>query len=304
MVENSYEPPTSAEMAANQDDETALRLLLAQRRLYKRAKFWLNIRWAGVLVIGLAAPLVSVIVPEWAVWSGAVAGLWLFLGRTLMDFAQANETAKAAAVQEQFDFHVYGMPRSERGFLPSLEDVAALAGKDDQLREAATKSKLTGWYSISETNSPLVTVAICQRTNASYANRLLRRTAVTWTVVSSVWLLILITISIVADLSLLVFLVGVLLPLLPGFLDVVEFIRGIWNAARERSDLCRLIEVRMKDRARPLKAADVFVWQERLFALRRATPQVPDLIYKFQRDVNEQAMHSAARQISDQVREE
>ena len=48
-------------MLAKQDERDALRLLIAQRRLYRRAKRWLGLRWFGMLVIGLAAPVVAVI---------------------------------------------------------------------------------------------------------------------------------------------------------------------------------------------------------------------------------------------------
>ena len=136
-----YTPPSSAEMRERQDEDEALRLLIAQRRLYRRAKRWLGLRLIGMVVIGIGTPVVSVIWPDLTGLAGAVAGLWLFLGRTLFIFAQTSTVAKAAAIQEKFDFLVYGMPGSiDRSVLPSLEEIAKIAGPDARLRDVAQAS--------------------------------------------------------------------------------------------------------------------------------------------------------------------
>src|SRR4051794_14038777 len=117
----TYEPPSSAVMRTRQDDRKALRYLIAQRLLYRKAKRWLGLRWFGMLVIGLVAPLVSVVEPDLAVAAGAVAGAWIFLGRTSLQSLQARKTTAAAATQEQFDFFVFGMPDSvHRSTLPNM----------------------------------------------------------------------------------------------------------------------------------------------------------------------------------------
>lgn len=298
-----YTAPSSDEMLAKQDERDALRLLIAQRRLYRRAKRWLGFRWFGMLVIGLAAPLVAITHPDLAVWVGAVAGLWLFLGRTALVFAQSVTTARAAATQEQFDFYVYGMPSSiERSTLPSLEEIAKIAGADAQLEVVAKEEKLIGWYPIDAADSGVVSVAISQRANASYADRLLRTTAITWGVITAVWAVLLVAASVLADLPLLTFIAGVLLPILPAFLDVVQYVVGIWRAARERGDLSRSVEEKLRGDGGAIEPSDLLVWQERLYSLRTSTPDVPDFIYKLQRKANERAMHSAARQLSEKAK--
>lgn len=298
-----YTPPASAEMVSRQDEPKALRLLIAQRRLYSRAKRWLAIRWFGMLAIGLAAPVVSVIWPRLAVVAGAIAGLWIFLGRTLLVFAQSSATTKAAALQEQFDFYVYGMPQSiERSGMPLMEDISKIAGPDTHLKEMATKEELLGWYSINPQDAGAVTVAISQRANAAYSDSLLRTTAIVWGVATAVWGVILIVISIIARLSLLTFIAGVLLPILPAFLDVVQYVVGVWRSAKDRRDLANSIERRLGDVGETLEGADLLVWQERLYDLRRSAPQVPDRIYKIKRAVNERAMKSAADQLAQRIR--
>lgn len=298
-----YTPPSSAEMRKRQDEDEALRLLIAQRRLYRRAKRWLGLRWFGMLVIGLGAPVMSVIEPDLAVVAGAMAGLWIFLGRTAFVFAQTATGAKAAAIQEQFDFFVYGIPGSiDRSALPSLEEIAKIAGPDTELRNAAQREQLFAWYPIKDSDSGSVTVAISQRANSSYADRLLRATAIVWTIMTVLWLVGLSVASVLAELSLLQFIAGVFLPILPAFLDIVKYVVGIRRAARDRKDLADSIQERLEGTGDAIDGQDLVVWQERLYALRRSTPEVPDFVYKIQRKANELAMHSAARQLGDKAK--
>lgn len=296
-----YNPPNSSAMKARQNEPHALRLLIAQRRMYRRAKRWVAARWLGMIVIGLAAPVISVIWPSLAVVAGAVAGLWLFLGRTLLVLIQASITSKAAAVQEQFDFHVFDMPRATgRSSLPSLEEIAAIAGPDDQVDVVAAKEKLLDWYPINDADAGPVSVAIAQRANASYTDSLLRTTAIAWTAATAIWVVVLVIASLLAGLSLSTFLLGIALPVLPAFLDVVQYVIGVWRSARDRADLARAIEGHLG--AGSVQGDDLLVWQDRMYELRRSAPEVPDLLYKLKRRVNERAMHSAARQLGDKAK--
>jgi hypothetical protein len=299
-----YTPPTSAAMRARQDDTDALRLLIAQRRLHSKSKFWQGLRWAGLLVIGLAAPVVSVTWPGLAVLMGAVAGSWLFLGRTLLEWWVSVLTIRAASIQGAFDLHVFSMPTSVfRSTLPSIEDISKLAGPDPQLRTVAEAEELLGWYPINDADSGRVAVAIAQRANAAYSDRLLRITVIFWVVSSAIWGVFLVVISVIASLSLPTFLAGVLLPVLPASLDLVEYIVSIRRAARDRGDLARSIEDRLKNtRPQGPDGQDLLVWQERMFELRRSSPQVPDWLYRRTRAGNEAAMQSAADQLSRSAR--
>jgi len=293
-----YSPPSSVTIKARQNDLDALRLLIAQRRLYRRAKRWLALRWVGMMVIGIGAPLVSVLGPSLTVACGAVAGVWLFLGRTLLVLAQGSLTSKAAAVQEQFDYYVFQMPdRGNRSMLPSLEDVAEIVGPDDKILSVADRERLLDWYPIETHNDGAVTVAISQRANASYSDRLIRTTAIVWAAGTVVWIVVLVALSVVLDVSLSSFILGIVLPVLPAFLDVIQYLAGVWRSATERRDLAQAIESRLDGPERPVEGKDLLVWQERLFDLRRSSPDVPDFLYKLRRKVNERAMHSAARQL-------
>ena len=276
-------------MAQRQNDVQALKLLIAQRRLYSRAKRWLGLRWAGMLVIGIAAPVVSIIIPALAVWARALAGLWLFLGQTLLTRLQVADTESAAAVQELFDLYVFAMPPLViRSVVPSPEDIAVLAGPDGALTATASKEKLLDWYPLNDADAGFVSVAISQRANVSYADRLLRTTARFSAVVTAAWFIALIVVSTVTGLSLLNFLAGVVLPVLPSALDVVRHIDEIRKAGRDRGDLARTISDELQQSGAAVDPGNLLVWQGQLFDLRTSVPQVPNFVYSIKRKVNEQ----------------
>lgn len=290
-----YEPPESATIAKSQNEDSALTFLLAQRRLYSRAKIAQGARWIGLLVLGVGAPLMSVLWPSLAVAVGAITGAWLFLGRTGLAWVETRYMARAAAVQEEFDLLVFEMPRViERANRPSLEEVALLVHPSGELRAEAEKERLLDWYPIDSTLPGTQSVAICQRSNAAYTERLVRTAVTVWTTATVLWIVLLVVISLIANLTLATFLLGVLFPVLPAMLDVVEYVRNTWLAAKDRADLANTIEARVRG-VEPIAPADLLVWQERMYDLRRGTPQVPDWLYWLTRKRNEAAMRAAAR---------
>lgn len=298
MAVPEYTPPNPAIMQATQNSAAALRLLLTQRRLYRKAKRWLAAKWFGMLVIGLAAPVVSIIYPKLAVAGGALAGLWLFLGRTFITSSISSIAAAGAAVQEQFDFAVFKMPVSiSRSALPSPEDIAKIAGPDDQLSEAVVEERLLDWYPFDVRDSGNTAVAIAQRSNAAYSDSLLRTTAKVWVSASVVWALFLICVSIAFGVGLGSFFLGVLFPLLPAALDVVEYIGRIRSASRERGDLARAIAASLAAPDSMPAGPELLVWQESMFHLRKAPPEVPEIVYRLSRTTNEGAMTRAAKDL-------
>ncbi|MHA6508297.1 S-4TM family putative pore-forming effector [Tessaracoccus sp. Y1736] len=297
-----YAPPTSASILERQVEKDALRLLIAQRRLYSKAKHWQGLRWVGLLALGLAAPVVSVLMPGFAVAAGAAAGLWIFLGRTWITAREVELMTRAAAVQEEFDQYVFSMPTTiSRSALPSPEDIARLAGDDAQLRSVAAKEKLIKWYEIEAHVDGAVSVAISQRANAAYTDRLIRTAVTVWSALAGVWVTTLIVWSMWTGISLPTFLLGVLLPVLPGALDVFEYLSSTRRAARDRADLANTIGSRIGEGPnKPIDGQELLVWQTHLYDLRRTTPQVPDWLYMMTRAKNEAAMGSVARRLGRQ----
>lgn len=299
---DEYSAPSSEWIANAQDTTDAYRLLLAQRKLYSQSKRWLTLRWVGMLLIAIAAPVAAVIWQDFAVVAGAVAGGWIFVGQVWLYRLEQRKVEQAAAVQEVFDHKIFNMPSGTvRSALPSLEELYLLAGRDTELQKNAARKKLTKWYSIDPDQRGMVTIAICQRSNASYSDTLLKMTARIWLAAIVVWIVGLTLVAIWINLSLSDFLLGIFLPVLPAFLDVWQYWRGIRRAAQDRRDLVTTIESKLENDAEQLSAQDLLVWQAQLYNLRRGAPQVPDAIYWLTRSRNEAAMESAAQQLSSDV---
>jgi len=292
-----YVPPTSAAINQRQNDVRALRLLIAQRRLYTRAKRWQGVRWGGLLVLGIGAPFVSLLAPTFAIASGAVAGVWLFAGRTVLTWLETRTMVKAACVQEELDHYLFGMPQTiTRAERPTPEDIALLVSRED-VRSIADRENLIDWYPVDVASPGVVTIAIAQRANASYTDRLIRTTVGVWAAITIIWMAVLIVWGSISGITLSDFLLGALFPVLPAFLDVAEYVVNTWKAARDRADLATTIERRLSTPSATIDGQDLLVWQERLFDLRRTTPQVPNWLYRATRKRNERAMSVAARQL-------
>lgn len=284
-------------MATRQNSDEALRLLLAQRRLHSRAKRWQNLRWIGLLILGVAAPFISVLVPGSAVVVGAVTGLWLFVGRTVLAWFETRTMTRAAAIQEALDLYIFEMPATvKRTSMPSLEDIADLTRAPEGLRTAAESEKLLDWYPIVADHSGAESVAIAQRANASYTGRLTRTAVWVWAGLTLAWLVFLIAWSAASSLSFGAILLGVIFPVLPAVLDVVEYLLSTWRAAQDREDLANTIQSRIEG-GNPILAQELVAWQAQMYDLRRTTPQVPDWLYKLTRNKNEAAMHAAADEL-------
>jgi hypothetical protein len=293
---SDYSPPASATINKRQNGPRALRLLVAQRRLYSRAKLWQGVRWIGLLILGIGAPIISLLVPDIATAAGALTGVWLFIGRTVLSWLEARTMVRAACVQEELDQYLFDMPetivRAER---PPPENIDLLVGGDDIYSIARTE-KLLDWYPIDESVPGRVTVAISQRANAAYTDRLIRTTVTVWASATIAWLAALILWASLTGVTLADFLLGALFPVLPAALEVTEYVVNTWKAARDRSDLASSIASRLSTRSADIEGQDLLVWQERLFDLRRTTPQVPNWLYRLTRRRNERAMKAAARQ--------
>jgi hypothetical protein len=302
----SYVPPSSQSMAAAQNEVTALRLLLAQRRLYSKAKRWALLRSVGFSVVAVAAPLITAIWPDASVAVGAFAGVWIFLSRTAFVSAERYHSSRGAIVQELFDLRIYRMPQlALRQPHVTPEEISRLVGDDDHLQAAVTKQRLRDWYPIDTELSGSATIAIAQRANAAYAERLLRSNAFIWLSLTILWSVIAVIISLLLGFSLATFLLGVALPLLPALLDVFDQWRTTRQAGAERRALAQGIEEAIKHQdGKNWTAQDLLVWQEQLYNLRRDAPQIPNIVYWRTRKKNERDMKAAASELADVAKAE
>ena len=297
----TYQPPTTAAMINGQNEVQALRLLLAQRRLYSRAKWWSFLRWIGFSVIGVGAPILTAIVPKAAVVVGAAAGVWIFLSRTWFSSVEQDLAAKAAEIQERFDQWVFGMPELvTRVPSASREEIVRLVGDDKTAVADADRERLTDWYPFDGRVDGAMSIAIAQRANAAYSERLLNANANVWLTITLAWSAAAVIVGVLVGLTFTQFFLGVALPLLPALLDVWDQFRWTKRAGEVRRAMADGIEKAVRGRNdRELSPEDLLLWQDQTYELRRTSPQVPNLVYKRARDRNEQAMHTAAAELAE-----
>lgn len=297
----AYQPPTTEAMIKGQNDLQAFRLLLAQRRLYSRAKLWSFLRWIGFSIIGVAAPILTVALPEAAVVVGAIAGIWIFLSRGFFSSVEQKLAAKAAEIQERFDQLVFSMPDlATRVPSASMEEIAQLVGTDEVAAADAKKERLKDWYPFDARVDGAISIAIAQRANAAYSERLLKANANVWLAVTLAWSAAAVIVGVIVGLTTEQFLLGMALPLLPALLDVWDQFRLTKRAGEVRRAMADDIENAIRGNGdRKLAAEDLLLWQEQTYELRRTSPQVPNLVYKRARDRNEHAMSTVAAELAE-----
>jgi hypothetical protein len=296
-----YTPPSASEIARRQNEDDALRPLYAQRKLYSKSKRYLAFRRWGMGAIAITAPLIALKWPPASLAVGAVAAGWLAIGRHIFIKLEDRYNRQGAAVQEQFDTYVFDMPEiAVRPELPSLEDISRIAGSDTELRAKARGESLLDWYPVDSQNTGLSTVAINQRANATYSEALLKVTSRLWMGLIVGWTITLCAISMAIGLSFTIFLLAVFLPLASPIIELFEYWRSIRLAASERGALGKEIEDKLKHGE--VTGEELIIWQTRMYDLRVTMPQVPNLLYKWQRKTNERAMKTAAGQLSDRRR--
>lgn len=300
----SYSPPSAAEMAETQNKDANLRLVLAQRRLYSRAKVWATVRGVGVGIVAIGAPILTAIIPEAAVWVAAFAAVWFALNRLLFSALERYFATRGATAQEQFDTAVFGMPmiavRDPR-LLP--EEIRRLTGDRVRRKKAYSDESLKGWYPIRTEVDGGVAIAISQRANLAYSQTLLARNSALWLILLLMWAAVAIGIGVANGFDLLTFLLVVAIPTLPPILDAVDEALRARAAGKERRAMANEIQDAIDAEGTASIPPDrLLAWQFQLFALRRDSPLVPDWLYWLLRPRTEDEMSDGANAISDQVR--
>ncbi|ARU41198.1 hypothetical protein CCB80_08650 [Armatimonadetes bacterium Uphvl-Ar1] len=255
-------------------------------------------RYLGVFVVAVSAPVLTAYDEHLAVTLATVASVWYVFNIALFKYLERRGAARGAIIQEEFDMKIFCMPMiaaREPRILP--EDMVAL--KMPSRRAMYSIEKLRDWYPI-ETNSPgRVAIAIAQRANAAYTRRLLLWYASLWLVVLIVWAFVAVWIGLFRDFSLATFLLAVVIPILPPLVDAWEEFTVVRLASREREALANEIHDAIAvDAVNEILPEQLLAWQSQLFSLRRDAPLVPDWLYKLLRNRNEREMLAAANDMS------
>ncbi len=295
---------SAEQIRKNQNTDSALKLLIAQRRMYSRAKKWNNFRLIGVGVIAVAVPITSMVSDKVAVIGLAIAGGWAGLSHIWFARRQAYWSNRGAAVQEAFDTRVFDLPPNPALVdTPRPEWVADVLG-DDDVTTVAQSERLKDWYTLGPDLPGAEAVAICQRANFAYSERLLERYAIVLISVAAAWTAVAVAIALVEDLTFYRLLIGVILPIVPAAIDAHDEWAKVHNGAKDRGRTASEIDRRVREsHLIPLTVSDIRSFQDEVYGSRRDSPLVPDAFYDWKRAENERAAKHAADQLRDAVLE-
>jgi hypothetical protein len=265
-----------------QNSPEALRLMEAARRLHTVAKRLDLASFAGTVVLLLAVPVIRYAAPSVGPVLGAIAGVWVFIARGVLDPASKRMSSKAVLAQDMFDRKVYDLPASSRQLSP--EDVRSAADKYDG-------DSVKDWYAPSDGFDHHHTVLLCQRQTAVWAKRLHQRYAILLAVVGLAAWAGGIAVAVATSASLVEYLVAVLLPSLPALLRATENWQAHRTAAAERE----AVELAADDRAaNGVTVDDCASLQADLTRLRADSPHIPDRFYARFRERDEALMQEVA----------
>lgn len=285
-------------MRERQNTREALELLLIQRRLYSKSKKWGRLRLIGVLVLGVVTPVVTLFHPNAAVIAGAVAAVWIFLARTIFKKIEATYAVKAAGIQDEFDTYVFGIESTAKvGEKLTPEERADLLPNEDEFDSVVKSENLIDWYPFDDKATDELNIAVAQRANAAYTDRLLRANSSLLIGLTVIWLICIVGYAVfIAELTAYQLVLGVIAPILPGLLDNFENWSIVRQASVQRRSLAKEIEDKSSEDPKEIRHL-LESWQSRTYDLRITTPNIPDLLYGLLRTRNERAMEIGAKKI-------
>lgn len=273
------------DIATQQNTPESIRLLVAQARLYTEAKRVRLLRLGVSTVLAVAAPVVALFVPQSDQFMAAIGFGWGALTYFPFRTLQREKTAQAATVQEQLDTTLFDLPwnrvLAREHIKPEIIYQAERCSKDDAAR-------FRNWYSETSGLPYPLDVLLCQRANTVWDWRLRRHyaTRIGWLIAGVV--LVDVAIALILHQSFAGFLLSLLIPTAPALQQLGETYIAHRESAAEKEALAHHIqslwdvalrepETISRDQCREV--------QNRIFALRKEGPLVPDHWYKWlQRD--------------------
>jgi hypothetical protein len=282
-----------SDIGVAQDLDVNLRRQLAARQFYSIGK-WFHFGGASLAVaLALVAPVVLLFAPDLGPTLGAIAGVWIFASRLILEPRKQEQQRKGAVAQEMFDCVVAELEWNDALVRRlSEEEIRRASGSMERAPE------VRGWYPAEADLGWPSSVLVCQRSNAVWGRRqhraygqLLAGVAVGWGVIG-------ILVAVAHGASLAEYLTTIALPSLPAVLDASEVSRLHGQAADKRGHLEAQIDQMV--RAGATTAHELREIQDQLFSLRRDAPLVPNWFYKLLKADYEADMRYAAQLASAQ----
>jgi hypothetical protein len=284
-------------ISTRQNEQANLHLLAAQRQLYQQAKALLRLQSAGNLGLAAAAPMVALVSTPSGHWLGMIGAIWLLASRWPARPVTLARVRMAADIQEQFDTEVFGLPwnglKGDR-VVPHLRAAAQrrhLARHGDDRLES-----LRDWYPDPSDLRPPLDILACQGTNSGWNARLYGEYAAVLTGLLIVLVVSGLSVALVAKLLLVDYLVAIVLPSTPAFVEVADSIVACREQATGWAAVDRAITRAWEEETQTpgsLSVARCRAIQDQIWDLRRTGPPIPSWYYDLRRRAHEHDAVSA-----------
>ncbi|GLI03358.1 S-4TM family putative pore-forming effector [Phytohabitans aurantiacus] len=294
----------TATIAARHADRHAIDLLAAQRATYNEVKLLRRTR-ATLVTAGAAATVVLALVLESVrLPVGLATGVGLLVLAVLAGGRERDRRQSAAAVQEEFDTYVFGLPwnrlLAER---PATAQVARCAAR---YRRRHSDAGLAAWYPPVDEQDRIAAILLCQRANVSWSAPLHRQ----WATVLAGTLGVLgggvVLVGGFGPLGVPDLVAAVVAPLLAPVHGLVEALREHLHQARRvarlDAEIVRLWRSRV-DGTETVGEHDCRQVQDQLLQLRESGPPVPDRLYLWRRRRLESTVRAETRHLETRGRQ-
>ena len=270
-------------IASEQNTADNLRLLVAQRHLYTRAKGLRRWRTFGSVGLAGVAPFILFFWPNLKSLMAFIGGFWTLIA-SLVGHAESKKKKEAATIQEQFDTELFELPWNHmlvgNKLTPELIHAATRDFK-------GSKNELRDWYSDPGSTPYPLNVLLCQRSNLVWDWRLRRHYGTAITVLTAVYFIFTIVFVIATKQTLLDYILGLFLPSLSAFLQGIEVAKAHFTTAKEQEDKEKesssLWESGLEN-PDSVSQEDCRKIQDWIYLRRSTGPLVPDWWYKWLRD--------------------
>jgi len=284
-----------------QDSETSIKYLAAQKQLYINGKS----TFAFQVLIAVPIPiLISIVTPLLGKEEQSI--VWIFvlysIIATFLEFFCEDRAMKvkklATSIQEKFDTSVLLIDWNKTLITTKPDDGLILRFYNKYVKKNKL-DKLYGWYSNEvmpvETN---IATLLCQRTNCSYDFTLRQRYTNTILLLAAATFLVLLIVAGQNGLTVPNFISTVLFPSLPVFVLAYKQIITNKEAIYNLKELKELIEGRLEnlninDQVEPNLIRQI---QDKIYLKRINSPLLPEWAYNLLRQNLEDEMHFSVKE--------
>jgi hypothetical protein len=291
-------------LPGDQNSETSLQLLAAQRQRYSTAKTLRSIRVYLSAIMAIAVPVLSYKYPVTTNYFAVTGGVWLLLSTLVLKRTENSLIQTAAKIQEQFDTQVFDLPWNTVLVGHTVSKELVISAAEDFTGD---KEDLRNWYPDTSTMGLLMSILICQRSNIVSDWRLTRSYGYLVGIVTTAIFVVGIVVAVVTDQKLVDYLLKFLIPslaiLVAGIETFREHLEISYKKQGKEQEVNQLLE-QTEQCPESLTLGQCRQLQDYIFCLRSQQPLVPDWYYKIRRERYERDMQQAAEEFSSEMQQE